>query len=390
MLLRSDAFTSLDYIEVKLPFLELELSENSSLVISVDYGKSFLPLGEVAFEQLLGYLGAPVGFARKLRKAGRGHILSYLHKQLASSIGQTPYIAVIHPTEGLVGLSEQQTIFFKKEEAVELDRRLENWLSVSNCSFTLKNYYLNNGAVRYLLLSKDEYLVPDVKQSSNWRWGFELRHSLWGTEKASFYVALERKEDQSLTYLPELKYHYPLNFDANVANRLESIFVFLNAAPEPHWKELTRLVQRLGQQQASLAEVKKVRKKLISFFKGQECEGETKTRVDSWLDWKYIVDTYGLKEMDEKPSLKWFQRASTPVNLFELYNFLAKEVTYAPNTVDLQVKESLLALAGDFLCKKPDLEDLPPRINWGYTKQNSLATYGHVQEQDSKTKVPYV
>jgi len=380
MLLRSDYFTSYSYTPVTLPSLEIELGQDSNLVVSIDAGQSFVPLGETAFEQLVGYLGAPVGFARKLRKAGRGHVLSYLHKQLAQTVGEANYLAVVHPTEGVVGLSEKQNLFYLGEEARELDKKIEEWLSSPTCPFSLKSYRAEEGEVRYLFYFKETAVVPEDSGSS-WAWGYELRYSLWGKEPASFHVALERKTSQSLTYIPVSKYHYPLNYDANVNHRIDSVFTFLNAAPEPHWKELGRLVQRLRREQASLAEVKKVRKKLTSFLKDQEGDNsESKQRVDSALDWKNIEEAYGLKELDEKPSLQWFKRASTPVNLFDLYCLLSQEVTYAPNSVSSDVREKLLTLAGELLCDKPDLEDFPPRIDWGqrHFEQKTQLDHAHV------------
>ena len=69
MLLRSDGFTPFEYRPVTLPQLDLELGDNSNLVVSLDEGRTFAPLEDTAFEQLVGYLGAPVGFARKLKNA---------------------------------------------------------------------------------------------------------------------------------------------------------------------------------------------------------------------------------------------------------------------------------------------------------------------------------
>lgn len=365
MLLRSDYFTSFCASSVTLPSLEIELGQDSNLVVSIDAGNTFVPLGETAFEQLLGYLGAPVGFAKKLRKAGRGHVLSYLHKQLAQTVGEASYLAIVHPKEGVVGLCEKQTLFFLGQEARDLDRKIEEWVSTPSCPMTLRSCRADEGAVRYFFLFKETAVVPEDSGSS-WAWGYELRYSLWGKEPASFHVAVDRKISQSLTYIPETKYHYPLNYDANVNHRIESVLTFLNSAPEPNWKELGRLVQRLRREQASLAEVKTVRKKLASFLKGQEGDNsEGKQRVDSALDWKNIEDAYGLKELDEKPSLQWFKRASTPVNLFDLFSLLSQEVTYAPNSVSPEAREKLLTLAGELLCSKPDLEDFPPRIDWG-------------------------
>lgn len=381
MLLRADAFSPFEYRPVSLPQLDLELGDNSTLVARLDDGEAFIPLQDQAFEQLVEYLGAPFGFAKKLKNAGRGHVLAYLHKQLSQASGETTFYAVTHPEQGLVGLSLKENLLFTGHEAIELDQRIGDYLAQASCPFSLKKADIHEGKARYLLFLKNEQelladkVAPGEELKPLWRWGFELRHSIWGQEVPAFHVSLERMICANLTYMPEEKYLYPLKYEQPLDVRLQEVLGFLENPPEPNWNAVARLIERLRCQQASVAEVKKVRNSILGLFREQESDTETKQRLEEVFDWKDIVDAYGLKEMDEKPSPQWFKRASTPHNLYDLYNILTREVTHAPNTVNFEKRQALLVLAGTILTKKPDLEDLPPRIDWMQRELEKRSTY---------------
>lgn len=381
MLLRADAFSPFEYRPISLPQLDLELGDNAALVARLDQSEKFMPLQDGAFEQLVDYLGAPFGFAKKLRNAGRGHVLAYLHKQLSQASGEKTFYAVTHPEQGLVGLSEKENLFFTGHEAIELDQRLGDYLADSACPFALKKADIHEGKARYLLFLKDEEVIladtvaPGEDLKPLWRWGFELRHSIWGQETPAFHVSLERMVCANLTYMPEEKYLYPLKYEGSSETRLHEALSFLKTAPEPNWTSVTRLIERLRRQQASVAEVKKVRNSILALFREGEVDQETKQRLEDLFGWKDIVEAYGLKEMDEKPSPQWFKRASTPHNLYDLYNILTREATHAPNTVNFEKRQDLLVLAGKMLSEKPDLEDLPPRIDWAQRELEKRSSY---------------
>jgi hypothetical protein len=67
-----------------------------------------------------------------------------------------------------------------------------------------------------------------------------------------------------------------------------------------------------------------------------------------------------------------------PITCYDLYNLLTREVTHAPNTVDAQKRQGLLVFAGDLLTRKPDLEDLPPRIDWDQRRVEQASSYQRV------------
>jgi hypothetical protein len=202
----------------------------------------------------VGYLGAPFGFAKKLKNAGRGHVLAYLHKQLSEVNGDKYYSAVTHPEQGLVGLSEKENLFFTGSEAIQVDQRLEEYLGRSNCPLALKSASLQDGHVSYLMFLKEEHDVLSDTEPV-WRWGYEFRHSIWGQEVPAFHVSLERMICANLTYMPEDSYLYPLKYENASELRAESFFTFLQSPPEPNWSQVDRLIARLRRQQASVAEV---------------------------------------------------------------------------------------------------------------------------------------
>ena len=370
MLLSSELFSPLEYRSVNLPSLELELGENASLLVRLDTADGLVPLSDHAFERLVSYFGAPVGFAKKLRSAGRGHIISYLHKQLSEAVqGTNKFVVALHPEAGVVGLSEENSFAFVGPDARELDRQVADYVKDPASPLALKRAEAFGGYVRYLFFLKTPELIKEDKVSPGegeplWRWGYELRHSLWGSEPAAFHMSLERMVCANLTYMPEAQYHYALEWKDKAAERIADAVAFLKAPPEPNWSALSHMVERLKRQQASLAEVKLVRRKLTTLLKADDHDTETRERIDTALDWKNIVDAYQIKELNEKPSVQWYKRAETPHNLYDVYNLLTREATHAPSTVDAENRQELLVLAGKLLTGKPDLEDLPPRIDW--------------------------
>ena len=139
---------------------------------------------------------------------------------------------------------------------------------------------------------------------------------------------------------------------------------FTEDRPTPDWRQLDRWIQRSAKVPASVNELGEVRKKLLSTLQESKEDLDTENRINSLLQWKKVVKGYGLDDKEFKPNKIWKMRASTPLSLFDLYCALTQEATAAPNTVSWDARQKLLVYGGQVLAKVPDINEVPPEIDW--------------------------
>lgn len=371
----------LNYKETNLKNVEVEImaeaDSEESCGIALRDGKDYYTLTEPALKHLCSDLSLPYPFTKTLRDKGRLHALPYLQKQLAQA-SQKDVLLVLGKAEEegqltpIISITDTEKLHYQGIEAEKFDLRLLEETSRPESLFDLVSRQSISGEISYGLLFKEPKKLDDDKGDEDnntpdlvgiWKAGFSLTHSVLGLTAPLFNVELLRMVCSNLTYLPAKTYSYKLEQEPDFEDRWAHVQTFLREPPLAPWSGLETMVARLTRTFASYAEVKTARQRLMKLKVDKE-DTETLQRVNQALEWSRIQKGYGIREMEEKPSRIWMQRASTPLKLFDIYNFLTKEATHAPNTIDSNLRQSLLIYGGEMLSRKPDLLDNPPPIDW--------------------------
>ena len=359
---------SLCYREVMLPELELELElDGIEGFTLVDAGDRFA-VSTDAMEDLCRYIGVPFGFARRLADGHKGHVVSYLQKQLAAAFAARPVTMVTCPTstlvEGLepgagttiVSFTDAELLHYRGADLAGIDRRLTEALDSS--PLQLAGLDQDGPDLDYRLTCRD---VEEIDGTA-WRWGYRLEISAAGHQAPRWSTLLVREPCGSHLHLMAKQYLMPLPGGPTVDDRLANILDLVARPPTTEWRLVAGQLKRL-RQPASVAEVKLVRGKLKR-LKVDKDDRETGQRIDQACRWREIDQKYDFKNMPFKPTRRWYQRASTPVPSVELVELVAREATHAPNTVPAKLRRDLQALAGRLLIGVPDLADIPPDLTW--------------------------
>jgi hypothetical protein len=357
--------SKLKYEEIKMQELSLELSSDQMLC---KYKDTALPLTDKALEKMCIYLKIPYKFCCTLQSEGKGHVLSYLQKQL-SQIQPFTLLMVKNDAE-VLSFSEKKDIYFQGAEAWECDKRIEQMVKAPDSIWELKtkDFLQGDGTIHYSLFLKEDYSISSDPDQTKpiWRWGFRFKHSVFGSEVPSMGAELFRMVCANLTYLPEKSFKWPLQYNENLDTRLDNVELFFKNPPEPKIKTLERFVAKIASSKASLKEVSEARNKLLK-LKVDKADWDTQKRIEDSLEWGRIMRAYQLKDYDERPSKAWFAKATTPLKLFDVWNTVTSEASSASTDIDYNIRHGLLVYGGQILTKTPDLcgTQIPPQIDWG-------------------------
>lgn len=367
------SFSSLEYNQVLLSDMGLELADEGTGFFAKLPDKPLLPLSEDAIKNLCKFLEVPYKFSKDLRKKGNSYVLSYLQQQLSKSIN-SPVTYVVSNEDNnpfIASFTEDKDLSFKGEDGVELDKRMLDTASQNDYPLELMSRQIVNGKVQYFFLHKNEALVKQDPGERGleplWRWGYTFSYSLFGNMVAKYGSQVQRMSCSNLTYLPEKIYSKvpAWEYGADLNSKCDTVLnYFTRDLPLPDWKQVDRWVQRLAKVPASVNEVNTVRKRLLKVLQENKEDLDTANRIETTLQWKKIVRGYGLDDKEFKPTNAWKMRASTPLSLFDLYCTLTQEATAAPNTIPWDQRQDLLVYGGKFLAKVPDIAEFPPEIDW--------------------------
>lgn len=335
-----------------------------------ELGDKGVPLGPIGFENLATQLGIPNGFAKKLTKSKKTHVMAYLQRQLAGAWGGgIPLVAVVdQKTEEIVSVTEKPYLFFHGgNEIQELDMRIREFCAQPDSEVKLMSTIDGeDGLIHYRFRHGKEREVDPAADDSLWAWGLGFSHSPYGVVLPKVQKMLERLVCANLTYIPEKVYAWTPRWEDTFEARWKIVEEFLLTAPEPQYGQLEGYLRRARQTKASLAEVSAVRRQLKKFLRLND--DEAAQRIDTSIHWAEIVEAYPEvfgPDADFKPSKKWLSAASTPVSIFDLYNYLTEEATHAPSDADEKaLRMPLLISAGELLTKTPDLQDVPRQVVW--------------------------
>ena len=363
-------FSSLIYNKVKLPDMELELeSEGEGLLALIPDLPSFI-LTPGAVDDLCKLLEVPSKFANKLQDSGKAYIIAYLQKQLSKAI-ETPITYVSSRNdEGkdiILSFATDKNLPIYGEEGIALDDQIVALVSQPDYPLELISREVADGVVQYLFFTKEATAIAADKEAQGmYRWGFSFEYSLLGRSRARFGARLLRVACGGMTHLPDKIFGKTLEWDTDsFKDRCAGVIAYLtDEVAKQDWKQIGRWVTRLINNQASVFELKSVRRKLLAGLKLAKDDIETEERIDKLLKWTMVVKQYGLDDKEFKPSKTWLSNANTPVTLFDLFKVNIKEAAAAPRTYAYDVRNGLFVYSGKVLTKLPDLAEKPPVVDW--------------------------
>ena len=360
----------LNYTEMNLKDIEIVMTptpedDEKSCGIGIKGDK---PITENALKQLCSALKIPYAFTKQLRANANGHIIPYLQRQLSRSANSS--VTLVSGEKTILSIADEEMLHYRGKEAVAFDTRLRENVDAPDSPLELANVLFSEGDVSYSLRYKDPASIETDKEGEGtsdlrglWKWGFTINHSALGTLTPSIGVELLRMVCANLTYMPAKSHSYPMPFENDFEERWSHIANFLNSPPQPQWMTLTNLITKLSRTTASYREVADARKKLLKLRIDKE-DTETAERINAALQWKRIKKAYDVSGMEEKPAKQWYSKATTPLNLYEVYNTITREATHAPSTLDVALRQNILIYAGSLLTGKPDLYMQPAAIDW--------------------------
>ena len=367
---------SLNYLEFDLKNIQLDVEDVGDREglsgLAVRNLDKYWAVSEQALQQLCVHLNIPYKFTKTLRSQGRSHVLIYLQKQLSQCINPD-IILVKNDKDTIVSVTTPDLLHYRGREAETFDQRLVELVSRPDSKLELSSRVCeNSGRISYGIAYKEPRRIADDTGDRNnntpeliglWKSGFTVKHSVTGLVEPIIGVELLRLICSNLTYMPEKTHSYEMPFEENFEEKWAHVEKFLLDPPAAPWNNLDGMVARLTRTYASFAEVKEARKKLMKLKVDAE-DTETMQRINSALEWPRIQKAYNLRDLEERPSRMWLERASTPLKLWDVYNLITRESTHAPNTVDMDLRQKLLIYGGSVLAGRPDLLDNPPAIDW--------------------------
>jgi len=357
MRLDTDFLNKLKYRELNLKEIELEMitceeGEDQGSEVGIEGTM----LTEQALKQLSDITMIPYKFTQVLRSNGKGHVLSYIQKQV-SQISSLDVIAIVL-NDRIISIVDADMLCFRGKDVISLDKRLRGALK-DHPVLTLKEVVFDEGNICYSIYYKE---LREIN-GEDWGWGFTLRLSATGAIESSVGMEVMREQTLGKIYLPHKTYNHNLCLGAKFEDNWTEINDnFLELPPTAGWTDLTNMLAKT-QAAASYREVNESRNKLLK-LKVDKFDAETSDRITDALEWKRILKAYLVKDMDQRPTRNWFTKASTPLTLLDVINLVSTEATHAPNTVDATLRQNLLKYGGTLLAGNPDLYNQPPQINW--------------------------
>lgn len=354
-------YSGMSYRELELCRAELDMDEDGDLVVIFPDDDEKAKLTEYGFASLCEALKVPIRFGKRLREDGKNHILAYLQKQLSQAYAIEPVIAVLKE-KYLLSFTTPNLLPFQGTEVSELDQAIIDHCMATG-SITLESRMVSNDDIVYDFVL-DQKVIDADPNHSEWKCGHSFHYSLIGKELPYFTVFAIRVADGSRMVFPERRFRHKLSRNKKYDSMKESVFDYLKALPEPEWDALSGYMKKLTAVSASMRELKDVRSRLVRALKVDKDDKATVERIEKLLYWNEIVEEYGLKDLDVKPSKNWFIKASTPHTLWFIYNILALEATIAPNDMPYETRQKMFSYSAKLLDRTPDLAEKVSSITW--------------------------
>lgn len=356
--LRPDSFSFLRYKEVELSSLELEMEDELSLLFP-DGEK--LGTTSKGFRSLCALLGVPYGFAKKLTTDGKSHVLGTLQKQLSRAMRE-PVVAVCDAEDTVLSFCEKHTLPLRSDNFHMLDDEIIKVCGTENFKATLVARKVYHGDVFYYFDQGSSTI--DADPESTYRYQTVLHYCAVGLHRPYFYEQAVREVDGAVFVITEK----PVYFESTTFQKLvNDLLAEIEGIKDGSFNFLNLTIAKLKASTASLREVKEARQKIGKALKAAENEDakEIKKRVEGIFRWRKITKAYDIAALDPKPSKKWYMSAAAPYDLFHVYSNFAREVTHAPNTLEMEARLSLQRWSAKMLHRVPDLaEHAPPKVNF--------------------------
>jgi len=364
---------SIEYKTVQLDDIKLDIADNAQFLVTgvCDPG---VVLSDAGLKDLCEWLKVPWNFANRLKEKGQSHIISYLQRQLSQGWREEVEMVTSHADRKMpevIAFSKKEDIPFHGSEVYQIDRRLFEEVEADGHLLELTGRTVHQTGVHYDFFLKQEHALANDPDPL-WKWGYSLDFSFTGAKAPTFTSTSLRLACANMNYIPEDTFNFPILFEPEFELQAEEVIKFFKELPTPQWALLDNYIKRARKIPTSLGELKRTRSTLRKALMLSKHDTETGTKIDEALRWKEVEREYGLETMKEegiKRSAKWYARATTPLSIFDTYNFITQSATRLPNDFPFDTRMSLLIGAGGLLAGKSDLVETPPLVTWKPAKK---------------------
>jgi len=242
---------------------------------------------------------------------------------------------------------------------------IEHYAANKNVLLDLKDVLISQEKIvgQFIISDKSAPLIEGADDI--FKLALDIVNSEINSCKSSGQLGLERMVCSNRAIKKEKSYRISMNLKQSSEDLINNFYeginklLFMNISVERYLRE--RVSQFLNIK-ASVHEVE-------SAYKiGTNCATMIPTRLadfDELIPLKKICDSYGLQfPIKKQRSEKWKSTASTPIDLYDLFNNLTYIASNAKNLTDEEKMDMQIAIGNTFLGKTPDMLDVAPTINW--------------------------
>lgn len=267
-------------------------------------------------------------------------------------------------TESIHGFNKASTPWMSNEAFLGV---VDYYLKHSNKQLELKHIMLRDNAItaQLHLVGREATIAPGLNDI--FKFGLNLSNSEIVLFRSSIEHALERLVCTNRASVSEKGFMCKMTHVGSSEALIQNYYQGINRFLQQNISVEQFLRERLGEFRncnASLSELETV------YNIGQRCAENIPDRLaefDSRVPLKKVVEKYGLEfPLRQQKSNKWKSTASTPVNLYDLYNNATWIASNAEGFTEDEMLKMQIEIGRTFLDgkKKPDLLDIAPAIVW--------------------------
>lgn len=248
---------------------------------------------------------------------------------------------------------------------IEFLEIVEKVLGKQENQVTLKGigFGKNDTVTAQFISNREEGSIVEAKIPDLFKIGFDICNSESLASSTSLSYAIERLVCTNRATVTEKEYRKTLIHKGSQQSLVNLFYNEFNNLISKNISVEKFIREKLGgflNVNASLSEL------ASAYSIGEKVIDNLDTRVldfDTLIPLKSIEKRYGIESCWDK-SQTWLRTASTPINLYELYN----NVTFiASNAKDLSEEEKLqmqIQIGKEFIGHKPDMLDIAPIMSW--------------------------
>jgi len=339
------------------PLVDFNLKRPDMVLLDTqEYG-----LSKLAERQLCGILDIPQKFSETLNNDD-DQLWTTMTERLKDLRSTEIRYSVNEKNRIIHSVNHVDTPWIGNAEFIDIVQKVmekqENNVSLKGIGFGA-----NDTITAQFISNRSEGSITETGMPDLFKLGFDIRNSESLFKQTSIAYAIERLVCTNRATVADNEYRKTLIHKGSQQLLVNTFYNELNLLLSGNISVEKFIREKLGSflnVNASLSELAK------AYQIGERCIDNLDTRVitfDDLIPLKAIEKRYGIESVSDR-SETWQRTASTPVNLYELYN----NVTFiASNAKDLSEEEKVnmqIQIGKTFIGHKPDMLDIAPVMNW--------------------------